>query len=141
MITSPFQVAHRFIGVKELEGSANNPLIIAMIDTCQEGIIDDEVPWCSAFVNFIHKFLGLPRTHSLRAKSWLEIGVSISLPYAMPDSDILILHRTDNPALGHVGYFAGVHEDKVLVLGGNQNNSVSIQSFPISKIAGIRRII
>lgn len=145
MITSPFKVAHTLIGISELSGDNDNPLIVAMIQTCHpfNPLINthDEVPWCSAFPNFIHKLLSLPRTHSLAAKSWLEIGVSISLAYAMPDSDLVILHRTDNLALGHVGYFAGVHEDKVLVLGGNQDNKISISSYPISRIAGIRRIL
>lgn len=150
MLITPFQVAQTFVGIKELPGNTNNPLILAMIQTCNSSVqLNDEVPWCSAFVNFVAKLLKLPRTHSLAAKSWLDVGHVVTSPgYAQIDSDIVILNRTANPALGHVGFFAGLadsvhynNEAKIYILGGNQNNSVSLQAFPLNQVAGIRRLI
>lgn len=146
MIITPFQVAQTFVGIKELNGDANNPLIVAMIQTCQPDASNDEIPWCSAFINFISKMLKLPRSHSLAAKSNLAIGTVINLDEATADADIVILNRTENPALGHVGFFAGKENGSdgfqyIYILGGNQSNSVSIQRFRADKVAGVRRLI
>lgn len=152
MITiSPFQIASTFVGTRELQGAKqDNPLILAFIQTCDNvpPVLSDEVPWCSAFVNFVMKTCRLPRTRSLAAKSWLTIGSAVgSYNNAIVDSDIVILNRGSNPALGHVGFYAGYHSDpgsnglQILILGGNQSNQVCIESFPVTSIAGIRRII
>jgi uncharacterized protein (TIGR02594 family) len=109
--------------------------------------LHDEIPWCSAFVNFICKQLKLPRSKSLSAKSWLAVGIPISIEEARPDADIVIFNRTNNPALGHVAFYAGYDphisepNKSVVVLGGNQGNQVSLQYFPVNKIAGVRRLI
>ncbi len=149
MNTTPFQIASSFIGAHESDGDKDNPLILAMIATCSSmPEIHDEIAWCSAFVNFIHKICGLPRTHSLAAKSWLNFGQSVPLISSPISSelttkfnDIIILNRGPNPALGHVGFFAGSTSDKIVILGGNQSNSVCVQSFDINLVAGIRRFV
>jgi hypothetical protein len=43
-------------------------------------------------------------------------------------------------APGHVGFFAGVDGTKILVLGGNQSDSVSIGSYPKNTLLGVRRL-
>lgn len=148
MIITPFQVAQTFVGIKEFSGAQDNPLILAMLQTCPTpAVLNDEVAWCSAFVNFIAKMLKLPRSHSLAAKSWLEVGYPLYIGDGIVDSDIVVFNRGTNPALGHVGFFAGTSPGvsgasfKVHILGGNQGNSVSLQDFPVSDIAGIRRLI
>lgn len=154
MLISPYQIASTYVGTRELSNAKeNNPLILAFIQCCDNipPELSDEVPWCSAFVNFIMKNLRLPRTRALSAKSWMNIGVAVSsYNNAIVDSDIVIMNRGNNPALGHVGFYAGFHFDNkpegatgnsVMILGGNQNNQVCIESFPVSMIAGIRRII
>jgi uncharacterized protein (TIGR02594 family) len=147
MIITPFQVAQTWVGTKELPGNENCPAILAMIDSCDHaGKISDEIAWCSAFINFICKQLRLPRSKSLAAKSWLNVGFPVSIHDAQPDSDIVIFNRTANPALGHVGFFAGIdpHKDEanqtLVILGGNQSNSVSLQHYPIDQVAGVRRL-
>jgi hypothetical protein len=39
-----------------------------------------------------------------------------------------------------VGWFAGVDKGQVLVLGGNQGDQVSVASFPVSRVLGVRRL-
>jgi hypothetical protein len=43
-------------------------------------------------------------------------------------------------ARGHVVFFAGVLGYMVLLLGGKQSDSVSLQWFPASKVLGVRRL-
>src|SRR5262245_31801656 len=140
MNITPFELAQRFVGVKEISGTLDNPQILAMLWLDQRWPDHDEVPWCSAFVNYVCWLLRLPRTKSLRARSWLEIGTPIPLHTARAGFDVVVLKRGDNVELGHVGFFAGTETGVVFVLGGNQGDSVSVVQFPSSDVVGVRRL-
>ena len=143
-----FDLAQRFIGSKEISGTASNPLILAMLQLDTQWPQQDEVPWCSAFVNFVCWLLRLPRSKDLRARSWLNIGRSLDPDEATVGFDIIILQRGSGKqpgpevidAPGHVGFFAGFESGIVLTLGGNQKDSVNVQRFYVNDILGIRRI-
>jgi len=150
-----YGVAERFIGIKEVPGTEHNPQILAMLrldDVWPEG---DEVPWCSAFVNWVAWLLRLRRSESLRARSWLEVGDGIPLHAARPGFDVVVLKRGggDQPgaevldAPGHVGFFSSaefsIHgglPTAVDLLGGNQGDRVSIARYPADRILGVRRL-
>lgn len=144
---TPFTLMQQLVGTKELSGNADNPLILAMLQCCDSSVSHDEVPWCSAGLNFICKLANAPRSKSLAAKSWLKAGRPIDLSDAIPGWDVVILNRGNNPALGHVGLFAGIdmHNEEanatLVILGCNQSNSISLQHFPIGSVAGVRRLI
>jgi len=149
MEISAYELAQRFVGVKEVDGTTSNPLVLAMLRLDDSWPEDDSVPWCSAFVNYVVWLLRLPRSKSLRARSWLLVGEVIDLEDAQPGFDIVIFKRGGGSqpgpdvidAPGHVGFFAGMmNEAKILVLGGNQNNSVSIANYPKSHVLGVRRL-
>ena len=141
MKITAYQLASRYIGVKEVKGQIDNPIIIAMLRLDQKWPEHDEVPWCSAFVNWIAWQLRLPRSKSLMARSWLEIGEVIEhYSDAKVGWDVVILSRGKNPELGHVGFFAGYDGSDVYVLGGNQNNEVSQELYKQNRIIGIRRL-
>ena len=142
-------IAKRFLGIKEIKGSLDNPMILAMLQLDQSWPQNDEVPWCSAFVNYICWLLGLPRSKSLMARSWLLVGQEIKRKIdAVIGFDIIILKRGigDQPdasvidAPGHVGFFYGFNAGKVGILGGNQGDAISVQEFPDNQIIGIRRL-
>jgi len=144
-----FDLAMRFAGTKEVAGAASNPMILAMLQLDQTWPADDEVPWCSAFINWIAWILRLPRSKSLRARSWLNVGMPISLNMAEPGFDVIILKRGvgNQPgpevinAPGHVAFHAGIQDlSTVLLLGGNQANGVTIAPFPRTDILGVRRL-
>lgn len=149
---TPFQLAQRYVGVKELSAPGkDHPLIQWWLSLCTGFTIEtpDEIAWCSAFANGMTWELSLPRSKSAAARSWLAVGARIDLAQATPGYDVVILQRGDGPqpgvevlaAQGHVGFFAGWDgPDRVLVLGGNQSNSVSIQSFPKARILAIQRL-
>lgn len=143
-----FEVAQRFVGIREIPGRDNNNQILAMLKLDDPWPSGDEVPWCSAFVNYIAWLLRLPRSKSLRARSWLTIGLSVELADAEVGFDVVVLKRDgdDQPgpevldAGGHVGFFAGTDENQILVLGGNQSDSVKVSPYPKSRLLGIRRL-
>jgi uncharacterized protein (TIGR02594 family) len=137
--TSAFQVALRFTGIREVPGNQDHPFIVWCLSLCGLSA-HDETPWCSAFVNGICYILGLPRSGSAAARSWLKVGTPIGLEEATAGLDIVVFSRGDNPAAGHVGFFSCISAGKVKVLGGNQSDMVSIESFPVSQILGVRRL-
>jgi len=142
-----FTLAQRFVGTREVSGASSNPAILAMLRLDDPWPDGDEVPWCSAFTNYIAWLLRLPRSKSLAARSWLGVGIPIDLRVARPENDVVVLRRSENGpgpevlnAPGHVGFFAGAFDGSVLVLGGNQSDAVSIAPFNGSKILGLRRL-
>jgi uncharacterized protein (TIGR02594 family) len=152
---TPFDVAEVFIGEREVGGGLDNPLIMAMLRTDNQWPEHDEVPWCSAFVNFVCKLLRLPRSKSLLARSWLGVGRPVQLLEACVGFDIVVLKRgadpqpgpEDHSAPGHVGFYAGHashtrHHVRgyVDVLGGNQGDTVKISRYKTSDILSIRRL-
>lgn len=146
MKITAFDLAQRYVGIKEMPGLVHNPLIMAMLTLDASWPQADECPWCSAFVNWIAWNLRLPRSKDLRARSWLGVGRPIeSRLDAMADFDVVILSREGSPTNGHVGFFAGwdgpIYDSPVLVLGGNQSNTVKVSPYPAESILGIRRLL
>ncbi len=145
---SAYELAQRFVGIEEVSGSTANPQILTMLKLDQNWPQDDSVPWCSAFVNYVAWLLRLPRSKSLRARSWLTVGEVVDLDEAVPGFDVVVLSRGvgNQPgpdvidAPGHVGFFAGREDNEVLILGGNQGNSVCVDRYPISRVLGVRRL-
>ena len=144
-----FDLAQRFVGVSESPGEiVSNPQILAMLRLDQPWPKGDDVPWCSAFMNYIAWLLRLPRSKSLRARSWLGIGRPLALADAVVGFDVVVLKRgsAKQPgpevveAPGHVGLFAGREGKSLLVLGGNQSDAVSVAPFSAARLLGIRRL-
>lgn len=150
MIQTHLELAHRFVGVKERAGDQDHPLIVWWLSLV--GLIDahDEVAWCSGFVAGYAWMLGLlPTGLTAAARSWLGVGRPIPLVEASTAHvDVVILARGLAPqpgpdvrqAPGHVGLFYGLDGDQVRILGGNQSNAVTIASFPVSRVLGVRRL-
>lgn len=151
MDVTAFSVAQRFIGLKEGAGVTNNAMVLAMLQLDSTWVEDDQTAWCSAFVNFICHVLGLPRSRSLAARSWLLVGRSIALTDAEPNFDVVVLARGGGKqpgpdvlhAPGHVGFFAARDDAKgtVTLLGGNQGDAVNLTPFPKARILGVRRLL
>lgn len=143
-----YELAQRFIGIAEVPGSASNPHVLAMLRLDETWPQGDDVPWCSAFINYICWLLRLPRSKSLRARSWLLIGTPISIDDAWAGFDVVILKRGKDPqpgpdvieAPGHVGLFAGYEGDKIMLLAGNQSDQINLQRFAKTDVLGVRRL-
>ncbi len=148
MNITAFDIAQRFVGIKEVGGSVDNPQIMAMLNLDMSWPENDEVPWCSAFTNYVCWLLRLPRSKNLRARSWLEVGKGIPLDTAEA-GDIIVLKRGkgEQPgpevlkAPGHVGFYAGRFGEFIEVLGGNQSDTVKVSRYPIKNLLGVRRLL
>lgn len=140
MVSNLFECASQFIDTQEMPGDIDNPLIVAMLQSCDRSVTHDEVPWCSAFVNFICMCMNVPRSKSLAAKSWLKVGIVTTYPVI--GRSIVILNRGSNSAQGHVGFFAGFgSNDEIHILGGNQSNRVCVEPFRVTDIVGYRDLV
>jgi uncharacterized protein (TIGR02594 family) len=142
-----FDIAQRFVGTEEIVGTLDNPVLMAMLKLDNDWPEHDEVPWCSAFVNFVCWLVRLPRSKNLRARSWLAVGATVELEDA-EIGDIVILQRGsgDQPgpevlnAPGHVGFYAGMNGNFIELLGGNQSNTVKVSLYPKSRLLAVKRI-
>jgi len=142
-----FDLAQRFTGIKEVGGQVDNPQIMSMLKLDNSWPQNDEVPWCSAFANYICWLARLPRSKDLRARSWLTVGRGISLDEAEA-GDIVVIKRGagDQPgpevidAPGHVGFYAGRFGEFIEILGGNQGDTVKVSRYPAAKLLGVRRL-
>ena len=144
--TSVFDMAQRFVSVKEIGGDTDNPQVMAFLKLDNSWPQHDEVPWCSGFANYVAWLLRLPRSKSLRARSWLQVGTPIDLSDA-ERGDVVIFNRggIHDPNViedkGHVGFFAGIEGDFIVVLGGNQGDQVKLSRYAKEDLLGVRRIV
>ena len=129
----------KYYGLKEVFGKQHNPEIVKMFhEIGYRWVNDDETAWCSAALNYFCFKLSYKRSGKLDARSWLKVGTEVKVP-AM--GDIVVLWR-DNPNgwQGHVGLFISNDTDKIYVLGGNQDNMISIKPYHKSRVLGYRKI-
>lgn len=140
-----FERGQRYIGIKEMVGKDDHPLILWWLSLCGlQSPVHDETAWCSAYVNGVAWDEGLPRSMSASARSWLRVGREIALADAIVGNDVVILKRGKEPqpgpevihAPGHVGIYAGPRR----ILGGNQSDMVGIGPFDPARVLGVRRI-
>jgi uncharacterized protein (TIGR02594 family) len=127
-------VARSYLGVKEAPGLANNNVVVNFFKRIKRGgIKDDSVPWCAAFVGGCLEEAGFVSSRFESAKSYLSWGRDISTPVY---GCIVIFSRTGG---GHVGFCVGIDQHgRLLVLGVNQNDQVSIAPFNWNRVVGFR---
>jgi uncharacterized protein (TIGR02594 family) len=133
------EVALSQYGEKEIRGLKHSHIIINYAKEAGfTWVNDDETPWCSIFMNWVALKAGMERTKKANARSWLDIGEPTDNPQM---GDVVIFKRGNNVAQGHVALFIKVNGmDEVYVLGGNQGNQVSIASYPLADVIGVRRL-
>jgi len=127
-------IARGELGQTEVLGtSRNNPRIMEYLHTTGSWWQNDETPWCAAFVNWTTQNSGNGGTNSARALDWQNYGQSLNNPAY---GSIGVMTRTGG---GHVGFVAGqTANGDIVLLGGNQNNSVSFATYPRSRFVGFR---
>lgn len=126
--------AQRHIGLKEIKGSKHNNFIIVWLKSLKAWWSDDETPWCGTFVAHCMKTANcvLPK-YWMRAKDWLNWGKIIDKPFV---GCIVVFERQGG---GHVGFIVGRDENNnLMVLGGNQGDSVKISPFSVDRVLGYR---
>ena len=135
------KIAMSQIDIKEIHGEEDNLQIVKYAKETGILFIDnDDIPWCSTFVNWCAKKSGLKYSGKANARSWMSIGEKTILP---EPGDIVVFWRGDiNSWKGHVAIFLGYNSDasRVFCLGGNQGDAVSIADYDSKKVLGFRRL-
>lgn len=138
------KIASAELGIHERtnEGSKR---IIGYHATVAGHFQSDQVAWCSSFVNWCLKQVGIIGTNNAAAASWAHWGTELRQPrYGC----ILQLHHaakghdraTGSSSGNHVAFFLRGDGTHVELLGGNQSDSVKVSRFPIARyhIAALR---
>lgn len=126
--------ARKYIGVREIPGVRHETKILAWWKAIKRGgIKTDEVPWCAAFVGAMLEESGIVSSRYESAKSYLTWGEALSKPYY---GCIVVFTREGG---GHVGFVVGKDATgRLMVLGGNQGDKVSIAPFSLARVSGYR---
>ena len=126
--------ARAFVGLKEVPGRATAPIISKWLVMLNAWWRDDETPWCGVFVAAIMRLEDFdPPPAWYRARAWLDWGSTIREPAL---GCVVVFERG---GAGHVGFVVGNDEaGRLMVLGGNQGNAVSIAPFDRNRVLGYR---
>lgn len=124
------KTAFKELGEREIAGRKSNPDIQRFLQSTIVGPVvpvADEVPWCSAFVNFCMEQNGLKGTNNRLARSWLTWGKATKQPTR---GCVVVFDRPGGgPQAGHVAfYLSGSPQTGIRVLGGNQSDAVTISN-------------
>lgn len=130
------QTALGELGQHEIAGPETNKRIIEYHMTTSLKATSDEVAWCSAFTNWVMAQHGIVGTNSAAAISWEKWGGAIEPRLGC----IVVMRRNDpsNPLARHVGFLWWDAGKEMVILGGNQNNTVSLQAFNINRVVAYR---
>ncbi len=127
-------------GIREIPGEMDNPEITKYFKEIgfDGSWVKDETAWCSAFLNWCAKQAELPRSEQLNARSWRTIGKQVTTPEI---GDVVVFWRESPESWkGHVALFIRETENYIYVLGGNQNNQVSIKPYAKARLLEYRRL-
>ena len=127
-------IARADIGLREIPGKATAPRIALWLRQLNAWWTDDEAPWCGVACAawFREATVALPKNW-YRARAWLDWGVTLTKPVR---GCVVVFER---PGGGHVGLVEGRDQfGRILVIGGNQGNSVSIAAFTTDRVLGYR---
>ena len=128
------ETARKYIGLTEIPGKATHPTIRKWLIDLKAWWQDDETPWCGTFIGAVMREQGiaLPK-HWYRAKAWADWGTPLPTPRF---GCVVVFERTGG---GHVGIVVGVDRSgRLMVLGGNQSNSVNVAPFDRSRVLAYR---
>jgi uncharacterized protein (TIGR02594 family) len=129
-------LAYQEIGQRRFPVGSSNPRIEAYNAATSLKGYDDKISWCSSFVNWCLAGAGFSGTGSALAKSWLTWGEPIDIPIL---GCIAIVSREGLLSWkGHVGFFIESCGEEVILLGGNQDETVKLKAYPRHEVLGFR---
>ena len=138
------KIAHSQIGVSEYSPGWNPQIKEYQVSTVKGFFNDDGTArnaWCACFVHWVLKKAGLPSLNTqgdsfnlMRARKYESYGKAARGP----------VHGSigvkKSGSQYHVGFVAGVNEagTHVIMLGGNQSNTVNYTAYPINSFTAFR---
>lgn len=124
--------ARHELGVQEVKGAKHNARILEYHSVTTLRATTDEVPWCSSFIAWIMEQAGIRSTRSAAASSWLQWGHELTEPRL---GCLVIFRRAGGH---HVGIFEGWNNGRLMILGGNQSDSVRVSPYSTDTVLGYR---
>jgi uncharacterized protein (TIGR02594 family) len=126
-------VALNEVGQRERQ---NNPRVIQYVATVRDpkGVRDDRIDWASHFVEWSMNQAGIKGPKSEDPFAWLNWGRSIS----KPEIGSVVVFEIPPSGYRHVGFVVGESRGELIVLGGNQDDSVSVKPFYLKDAKGYR---
>lgn len=122
-------IAKLFEGESEIPGALHNDKIIEMFRLIEHPEFQsDETPWCAAAVGACLSLSGFKNTRSALARSYERFGEELG---NIPRYGCIVVfwRGSQSSTMGHVGFYCGEKDGKILVLGGNQKNSFTIDAY------------
>jgi uncharacterized protein (TIGR02594 family) len=136
----PLQTASAYIGLEERANRQELKQLMSVDPVRYE--------WCAAFVNAILELDNIPNLNSIEhpypllARAYLEWGETVARS-DIQRGDIVIFPRGTAGWQGHVGFYVETEivdgVEHWVILGGNQDQSVSYGLFAANHALGIRR--
>lgn len=129
-------------GTAEDLGPGSNPTILAWAREVglEKVYRDDEIAWCGLAMAYVAGQAGwenAPRGNALLARNWQHWGNPAAVPML---GDVLVFWRGSLSGIkGHVGVYVGEDEEAFHVLGGNQEDKVSIARIQRKRLLQARR--
>lgn len=126
--------ARKHVGVREVKGPKHESRILSWWKAIKRGgIRDDETPWCAAFVGAQLEAVGIESSRFESARSYEKWGVELHHPAV---GCVVVFSRAGG---GHVGFVVGRDlAGRLMVLGGNQGDAVSIAPFDRARVVAFR---
>lgn len=140
MLGDTLKIAFGELGQKEIIGVNHNERILEYQQMTGLNFGNDEVAWCSIFANWVTLQADLETSNNAMARSWLRVGNKTNWP--QPGDIVVFWRKSRNSVFGHVGFFIGYTKSakSIYCIGGNQDNEVNIQTFPIDRIIEFRSL-
>ena len=145
-------------GVKEVKGNSHNPTIVGIINiACNELNLplslakSDETAWCSLVAIYSaieaervkdvsrYKQMLVNQGINATARSWEKLDTGLTLDDAK-FGDLVVFKRLGSTWKGHIGFYAGNDNENVIVLGGNQSNSINFAKYKSSQLTAVIRL-
>ena len=133
-------IAEQFLGLHERTDRSKLRAVV--------GVDPVRTEWCAAFVNAVLDLSDTPTLYTLSdpypllARSFLGWGTPVD-PGEIAKGDVVIFPRGSEGWKGHVGFYVETQivDDREywMILGGNQDNTVSYALYPARDSLGVRR--
>lgn len=131
--------AFEYLGISEIAGDKSNLVIDGMFKAVGFAGFTDDIAWCTAYVGAVLKSLGLDYLKSLHARDYADYGCATGEP--IPGSVVVLWRDSEDSQNGHIGFFIAMDADNVWILGGNQNNQVTIQKYSRKRVISFRQAL
>jgi uncharacterized protein (TIGR02594 family) len=119
--------ARSLLGTREVKGAGDNPIIMGWADALDQWYPGDDVPWCGLFMAHCMS-VGAPNEpqnfNRLGARAWRAYAQKIE-PCVGAIGVFWRTHKTQS-VNGHVAFLLAEGPDYYIILGGNQDDNVTI---------------